>query len=93
MSTIAEPLALDGEFTIHHAAALKERLQAALAEGVRCLDLGGVAECDSAGVQLLLACRATVRRVGHELTLAPVSEPVRDVLQRYGLLHLLGQPD
>ena len=93
MSAAPDPIVLEGELTIHHAAALKPQLQAALAEGVRCLDLGAVPECDSAGVQLLLACRASARQQGQTLTIAPVSEQVRDVLQRYGLLHLLGQPD
>lgn len=89
MNTPASSCVLEGELTIHHAALLKDRLAAALAEGARLLDLGQVNECDSAGVQLLLAARASARRDGHPLDLAPVSEPVREVLQRYGLTHLL----
>jgi anti-sigma B factor antagonist len=90
MSETPSELALEGDLTIHHAAELKERLQAALAAGTRCLDLRDVGECDSAGVQLLLAARRSARSQGHTLTLAPVSEPVREVLQRCGLLHVLG---
>jgi anti-anti-sigma factor len=89
-ATEVSTLSLDGELTIHQAAVLKDRLLAALADGVRCLDLGRVCECDSAGVQLLLAARAGAQARGRPLALAPVSEPVREVLHRYGLAHLLG---
>ncbi|EHR69731.1 anti-anti-sigma regulatory factor (antagonist of anti-sigma factor) [Burkholderiales bacterium JOSHI_001] len=90
MSETTPVLALDSDLTIHHAAELKDRLLAALAAGTRCLDLRDVGECDSAGVQLLLAARRSAQQQGHTLSLAPVSEPVREVLQRYGLLHVLG---
>ena len=90
MNPTSPVLALEGDLTIHHAAELKDRLLAALAAGTRCLDLSDVAECDSAGVQLLLAARRSAQESGQPLTLAPVSEPLREVLQRYGLLHLLG---
>jgi anti-sigma B factor antagonist len=90
MSDTPTVLALEGDLTIHHAAELKNRLLAALAAGTRCLDLRDVDECDSAGVQLLLAARRSAQASGRPLTLAPVSEPMREVLQRYGLLHVLG---
>jgi anti-anti-sigma factor len=79
-------LALQGELTISQAAALHAQLLEAVAAGVQQLDLGGITECDSAGVQLLLAARHSVAaRQGRTLRLAPVSEPVRATLQRYGL--------
>jgi anti-anti-sigma factor len=87
---MSSTLALDGELTIQQAAAVRERLLAALAAGLRCLDLGQVSECDSAGVQLLLAARKSAEDAGLPLTLAPVSEPVREVLVGYGLAQLLG---
>ena len=56
------------------------------------LDLSGIGHCDSAGVQLLLAARQTLRPSGARLYIGPASAVVRDVLQTYGLGSLLAQP-
>lgn len=83
------PLALGGEWTIAQAAALHEQLRDALAAGQLHWDLGTVTECDSAGVQLLLAARRSAQAQGAPLVIDPASPAVRSSLQRYGLDHLL----
>lgn len=90
MSTDVPTFVLEGELTIAQAAQTRERLIAALEQGVRCLDLGQVTEFDSAGVQLLLSACKTAQNAEGTLSVAPVSETVREVLARYGLLRLLG---
>lgn len=75
------PLALSGELTVQTAAATKEALVRHLAEDKDlALDLSGVSEIDTAGLQLLLLARreAATRAVG--FSLSAVSAPVRDVL-------------
>lgn len=77
---------LTGPMTIYEAAALKGRLLAAClgAPSIQ-LDLSGVDEIDTAGVQLLLLANREVRTGGHRLVLAARSDAVAEVLDRYGL--------
>lgn len=90
----AAPLALGPELTIAHAAATRETLLQALAacDGDLALDLAGVGEFDSSGVQLLLATRHSLRARGHALRLSAASPAVRDALARFGLDALLADP-
>jgi len=81
--------ALQGELTIAQANQLHEQLREALAAGRCHLDLSAVQECDSAGIQLLIATRHSARAQGLPLTLAAASPAVQASLQRYGLIHLL----
>lgn len=77
---------LDGELSIYRAAALKQVLLAPLAAGtVIELDLAGVTEIDSAGVQLLMLAKRTALAVGGDLRLAASSRPVLEVLALLGL--------
>ena len=82
----ANGLAIAGEFTIYRAAELCGLLRAAAAPaGDLSLDLAEVTECDSAGVQLLLATARALEHGGARLSLAAASAPVRDALQALGL--------
>jgi anti-anti-sigma factor len=76
---------IDGELTIYRAAELRATLQAALeaartAESDLALDLAGVTEMDSAGVQLLLAAQKSLQARSHDLHLVAPSEAVVEVL-------------
>lgn len=75
-------LRIDGELTIYRAAELKAELLAAVeAHPAVEIDLAGVAEFDTAGVQLLLSAKraatardATLRLVGHSTAVLDVFE-------------------
>ena len=102
MSTPGEPtalaatpvLALGPEVTIAYAAELRETLlaaatAAAAADSDLLLDLGGVSDFDSSGVQLLLSARLSLQARGHALRLVACSAAVRDALHTFGLADLL----
>lgn len=78
---------LDGDLTIHAAAAACETLRAALAAaaGDVVLDLSQVQVFDSAGAQLLLAARRTLAARGRALRLAGPAAPVVEALGTLGL--------
>ena len=80
-------LALDGELTIYAAAELQARLIAALADAPDGLDidLAGVTELDSAGVQLLMATRRGALATGRSVTLCAPSDAVREVFDLFDL--------
>ena len=56
------------------------------------LDLGGVTEIDTAGVQLLVALRKEAERMGCVCHLAGSDEAVREAFGTLGLGHLLDEP-
>ncbi len=80
-------LALEGELTIYGAAELQTRLVAALADAPEGLDidLAGVTELDSAGVQLLMATHRAARVSGRTVSLHAPSDAVRDVIELFDL--------
>jgi len=80
---------LDRDLTIYHVADLKPRLLAWADAGCAPLSLGAVAECDSAGVQLLLAARRTAIARGAALTLLDAPPTVQDAIRRVGLDNVL----
>lgn len=86
------PNRLGPDMTIAHAATHRERLLEILAgqPGDLRLDLGGVSDIDSSGVQLLLATRLSLQQQGLALRLAPCSSAVREALSTFGLDTLLG---
>ena len=96
---------LGPEMTIPHAAALREQLLLALAAaqdeaggvagtaGGLVLDLSGVSDCDSSGVQLLLATRASLALRGQALWLQSPSQAVCAALATFGLGRLLATTD
>jgi anti-anti-sigma factor len=87
-------LVLGPEMTIAHAgschAALADALQAAPA--ALALDLGGVTDFDSSGVQLLLAAQRSLGERGDALHIVAASPAVVDALTIFGLRDLLGAP-
>jgi anti-anti-sigma factor len=87
-------LVLGPEMTIAHAgscqAALAEALQAAPA--ALALDLGGVTDFDSSGVQLLLATQRSLSERGDAMDIVAASPAVVDALAIFGLRDLLGAP-
>lgn len=75
---------IKGELNIYNALAAKELLAGALADAQNVeLDLSGVTEFDSSGLQLLvLACKETERK-GHRFALSDRSEPVETVIRLF----------
>ncbi|MDT9001723.1 STAS domain-containing protein [Paucibacter sp. APW11] len=80
-------LVLGPELTIAQAAEVRQQLLDHLADldAPLSLDLSGVSEFDSAGVQVLLALHATLAARGHALTLQSPSAVVRAALDCYQL--------
>lgn len=77
---------VDGDLTIAAAAEQAARLRQALPDGADLtLDLAAVGDCDSAGVQLLLALRRSLAQRGRRLHLAGLAESVDDALRTFGL--------
>lgn len=79
--------ALGPDLTIAQAAACRDALVDALCSGSGDLelDLSAVTDIDSAGLQLLLATRRSVRERGATLHLRNVSATVLDALAVFGL--------
>jgi anti-sigma B factor antagonist len=75
-------LRLPEEMTIYHAAAQKEQLLGALADGNGPIefDAAGVAEIDTAGLQLLLLAARSAAQFGRTLRLVGHSPAVQEVL-------------
>jgi anti-anti-sigma factor len=93
MSLLTPALSIDGEMTIYRAAELRESLSAALAAGGDLeLNLSGVTEMDSAGVQLLMAAKKTARDSQHEVRLVGHSPAVLEVFETLDLAGLFGDP-
>jgi len=83
-------LRIEGDMTIYRAAELRELLVEALQDPQPlALDLSGVTECDSAGLQLLLAAHATAAERGQPLQVAHASAALHDMLALFGLDHSL----
>jgi anti-sigma B factor antagonist len=79
-------LALAGELTIYAAAAVKAPLLAPLADADAIdIDLAGVSEIDTAGVQLLLLARREAEAAGKRLAFAAPSAAVAELAALYGL--------
>lgn len=79
-------LRIEGEMTIYQAVELKETLLSAL-KGASTLeiDLHGVTEIDSAGVQLLMMAKREAHARGGKLRLSRHSPAVLDVFQMMDL--------
>jgi anti-anti-sigma factor len=93
-SASSAALALGPEVTIPFAAATREQLLEALrgqgAHGDVVLDLSGITDFDSSGVQLLLSARRSVESRGDHLHLQSPSASVRDALAIFGLSQAFG---
>jgi len=84
-------LRLEGELTIYCAQETRQQLQQALA-GMDThaaptleIDLSGVVEADTAGMQLLLAARRQAQALGGEVALKDCSPAVAEVMALLGL--------
>lgn len=79
-------LALSGELTIYHAAEVKQQVLAALRAGpVLELDLSGVTELDTAGLQVLMLAKQTAQAEQRELRLVQHSPAVVEIFQMLDL--------
>lgn len=77
---------VDGELTIISAAEQNQRLQALLTgETAVEVDLSGVTEVDTAGLQILLLAKREAERVGVPWTFHTPSPPLHAVLELTGL--------
>lgn len=86
-------LRIDGEMTIYRAFELKQTLLAAVeASAAVEMDLAGVTELDTAGVQLLLLARKSAQAGQRELRLFALSPAVAEVLELLGLAAYFGDP-
>lgn len=75
-----------GELTIYQANAAAESLRSAFASGsLRRIDLAGVTELDTAGLQLLLMAERLPANGEALVALVNHSQPVRDVLELLGV--------
>lgn len=84
---------IEGEFTIYRAAELKPVLLQAVADHPELeVDLSGVSEFDTAGVQLLLLAKRAATRHGHAVRLVRHSAVVVDALQLLDLAAHFGDP-
>jgi anti-anti-sigma factor len=91
-NSVAPPVVQPGaEMTINYAGVCHDQLAQAMeaAPGDLNVDLSRVTDFDSAGVQLLLALRRSLRERGDSLVLTQASAAVRDALTVFGLLDLL----
>lgn len=79
-------LRVEGPLTISCAAALCATMREAIAGGATAFDLRDVSECDSAGVQLLLAAQRSAETRNTRLRFFHATEAVRDSLSRYALV-------
>jgi anti-sigma B factor antagonist len=88
IESMAGGIRVTGEMTVYTASQIKQGLVAAIADGpanVR-LDLSGVTEFDTAGMQLLLMIYRELHASGRNLELGPESAIVHDVLRLCGVL-------
>jgi anti-anti-sigma factor len=83
---------LSGALDIYGAAALRERLLELLQRGAVRLELGGVEDIDSAGLQVLMAAKAQARQFGVEFSLGGHSAALLQTLQLCQLLGYFGDP-
>jgi anti-sigma B factor antagonist len=94
VSAPATTLRLDGELTIYRAAELKAELLEALEAAPDALevDLSGVSEIDSAGVQLLMLAKRRAQAVQRTLRLVGHSAAVVEVFELLDLAAFFGDP-
>ncbi len=86
-------LKIEGDMTIYTAAELKAGLMPCITQpGEREIDLSGVSEIDSAGLQLLLLAKREAARHASPLRLTGHSRAVLEVLNLCDLVPYFGDP-
>ena len=84
-------IAIEGELSIYRAADVKSLLQTELQRcAVLEVDLAGVTEIDSAGIQVLILAKLMARDEKRELRLVHHSDAVREVFERLALERWFG---
>lgn len=84
---------LEGEMTIFNARPMADRLLSALPECVGIeVDLSGVTEIDSAGLQIMIAAKALAGQAGKPLVFTGHSPAVQDMLDLTDLAGFFGDP-
>jgi len=75
-------LAIDGEMTIYRAADLKQQLvEAVRKSAVLEVDLAGISEFDTAGLQVLMVAKQAAAAAGHQLHLVAHSAAVIEIFE------------
>ena len=93
MSAATVSLALAGELTIYRAAELKaELLEAVRRDAELEIDLSGVTELDTCGVQLLMLAKRCAQEQGGSLRLTGHSPAVLDAFELFDLAGWFGDP-
>jgi anti-sigma B factor antagonist len=86
-------LSITGEMTIYQAAEQHAQLQAALQAGAPLeLNLAGVTELDTAGLQVLMMAKKAAQRDGRSLHLVAHSAAVQDVFEMLRVASYFGDP-
>jgi len=79
-------LFIQGALSIYEVIAVREEIMACFKEdAVIQIDLSHVTECDTAGVQLLLAARKTADQQNRALAITGLSQAVTAILEGAGL--------
>lgn len=93
-NTFAVPsMALQGEFTIFNAAAIREQILACMDGACELeIDLSQVIEIDSAGMQLMVSAKKEAAAQGIVLHYTGHSPAVQDLLDLCDLSAILGDP-
>ena len=86
-----ERLYLSGPVTLANVAVLLEQAHAALAGGVRAVDLGEVTELDSSLLALLLSWLREAKGRGSALSFTRLPQDLVTLAQLYGVAQLLPQ--
>lgn len=90
LDAAARSIALQGELTIYTVGEIRQRLLAAMAMTARLdVDLGGVTEIDTAGLQLMLLAK---RKPGTEVRFTQHSAAVLHLVDMANVGLLLGDP-
>lgn len=86
-------LRIEGEFTIYHARQIRDDLLEHLDSSKEIeLDLGGVTEMDTAGIQLLLAAKREGLRRGKPVRYVSHSQAALEVIDLYDMAAQFGDP-
>lgn len=86
-------LSIEGELNIYRAAELRDVLVDALkTESDLEINLAGVTEMDSAGVQVLMAAKKTAQASGHNVSLVGHSPIVLEIFELLDLAAHFGDP-
>lgn len=77
---------VEGELTIYHVNDFKKNLEKAIKKATNInLNLANVSEIDTSCFQLLMQAQTTCLENDKELKLSAVSQPIREVLEIFGM--------